>query len=132
MRHASSRKEREASSLGEDTRIALVVGRTDVREWSRYHDESEWSLIISLMRPCRDGAATTVLFDHVPHVGAVHHATRQSRGRAMLREAPCSGTFHCRSGSMQRAVGKSFFDGTDFALFWTRFAPARCALFTSV
>ena len=44
-------KRREASSLGEDARIALVVGRTDVREWSRYHDESEWSLIISMMRP---------------------------------------------------------------------------------
>ena len=38
-------------SLGENTRKARVVGRTDVREWSRHHDESEWSLIISLMFP---------------------------------------------------------------------------------
>ena len=34
-------------SLGEDARKTLDVSRLiRVREWSRYHDESEWSLII--------------------------------------------------------------------------------------
>ena len=40
-------------SLGEDTRVANVVGsvKRNCREWSRYHEESEWSLIASLICP---------------------------------------------------------------------------------
>ena len=43
---------KDIKSLGEDARKTLDVGRlTGVRDWSRYHEESEWSLIISLIRP---------------------------------------------------------------------------------
>ena len=53
--HVTVELQREASSgpLGEDTRVAHVIGsaKSNWRERSRCHEESEWSLIISLMCP---------------------------------------------------------------------------------
>ena len=42
----------DIKALGEDARQTLDVGRlVSVREWSRCHEESEWSLTTSLIRP---------------------------------------------------------------------------------
>ena len=66
-------------------RIVLL----DACEWSKCHEESEWSLMISLRRLFCNGTAQDVLlrgsFDCTFHVVTDLLASRRSRGEAMLR-----------------------------------------------
>ena len=55
-----------------------------MREWSRYHDESEWSLIVSLMCSFCKRSFRRILRSCFSR-WAVRHALQQSRGGAMFR-----------------------------------------------
>ena len=81
---------KEASSGHLARKYALpTYHSTDVREWSRYHEESEWSLMISLMHLFCCGTAQDVLsrefVDPVFHDVIVRCASRRSRGEPMSR-----------------------------------------------